>query len=129
MLAYTFKFRLCKAFLFWYLFSFAQISLNVGMKRLKNIHPGEILSEEFLKPKNLSVSRLSKDTGISRTRISNIVKRESGITSAVALKLSAYFGNSVKFWLGLQKDYEQTQLSKRGKAILKEIKAGRFQKI
>jgi len=99
------------------------------MKRLKNIHPGEILSEEFLKPKNLSVSRLSKDTGISRTRISNIVKRESGITSAVALKLSAYFGNSVKFWLGLQKDYEQTQLSKRGKAILKEIKAGRFQKI
>jgi antitoxin HigA-1 len=76
------------------------------MKKLKNIHPGEILSEEFLIPLNISAYRLSKDTGIPQTRVSAIIKGERSITANTALRLSKYFGNSAKFWLGLQADYD-----------------------
>jgi len=76
------------------------------MKRLKNIHPGEILMEEFLIPLEISAYRLSKDIGIPQTRISEIIKGNRRITADTALRLSLYFGNSAKFWLGLQDDYD-----------------------
>ncbi|HTO35415.1 MAG TPA: HigA family addiction module antitoxin [Flavobacterium sp.] len=76
------------------------------MQTLKNIHPGEILLEEFLIPLNISQYRLSKDLGIPQTRISEIVKGNRRITADTALRLSKYFGNSAKFWLGLQDDYD-----------------------
>lgn len=76
------------------------------MKRLKNIHPGEILLEEFLTPLEISAYRLSKDIGIPQTRISEIIKGNRRITADTALRLSFYFGNSAKFWLGLQDDYD-----------------------
>ncbi len=76
------------------------------MKKLKNIHPGEILLEEFLLPLNISAYRLSKDIGIPQTRISEILKLNRRITADTALRLSIYFGNSPKFWLGLQDDYD-----------------------
>jgi addiction module HigA family antidote len=76
------------------------------MTRLKNIHPGEILSEEFLVPLSISAYRLAKDTGIPQTRISEILKGNRRITADTALRLSKYFGNSAKFWLGLQDDYD-----------------------
>lgn len=76
------------------------------MRRLKNIHPGEVLSEEFLKPLDLSAYRLSKDIGIPQTRISEIVKGNRRITADTALRLSKYFGVSPKFWLGLQDDFD-----------------------
>jgi len=76
------------------------------MARLKNIHPGEILSEEFLKPLSISAYRLSKDLGIPQTRISAILKGKRRITADTALRLSKYFGNSAKFWLGLQDDFD-----------------------
>lgn len=76
------------------------------MKKLKNIHPGEILQEEFLIPLELSAYRLSKDIGIPQTRISEILKGNRRITADTALRLSKYFGNSAKFWLGLQDDYD-----------------------
>jgi len=76
------------------------------MKRLKNIHPGEILQEEFLIPLKLSAYRLSKDIGIPQTRISEILKGNRRITADTALRLSKYFGNSAKFWLGLQDDFD-----------------------
>ena len=76
------------------------------MTRLKNIHPGEVLSEEFLKPLSISAYRLSKDIGIPQTRISAILKGKRRITADTALRLSKYFGNSAKFWLGLQDDYD-----------------------
>ena len=76
------------------------------MKRLKNIHPGEILLEEFLNPLVISAYRLSKDTGIPQTRISAIIKGNRRITADTALRLAKYFGNSAKFWLGLQDDYD-----------------------
>jgi addiction module HigA family antidote len=85
------------------------------MKKLKNIHPGEILLEEFLIPLEVSAYRLSKDIGIPQTRISEIIKGNRRITADTALRFSIYFGNSPKFWLGLQDDYdieeEKTKLS------------------
>lgn len=71
------------------------------MKNLKNIHPGEILLEEFLIPLGVSAYRLSKEISIPQTPISEIVKGKRCITSATALRLSKFFGNSAKFWLGL----------------------------
>ena len=76
------------------------------MKKLKNIHPGEILLEEFLVPLEISAYRLSKDIGIPQTRISAILKGNRRITADTALRLSKYFGNSAKFWLGLQDDFD-----------------------
>ena len=76
------------------------------MAKLKNIHPGEVLSEEFLLPFGISAYKLSKDIGIPQTRISEILKGNRRITADTALRLSKYFGNSAKFWLGLQDDYD-----------------------
>src|SRR5258707_15281992 len=76
------------------------------MRKLKNIHPGEVLQEEFLTPLGLSAYRLSKDIGIPQTRISEIVKGNRRVTADTALRLSKYFGNSAKFWLGLQDDFD-----------------------
>ena len=76
------------------------------MKKLPNIHPGEILQKEFLEALNISAYRLSKDTLIPQTRISQIIKGKRRLTADTALRLSHYFGNSAKFWLGLQDDYD-----------------------
>lgn len=76
------------------------------MKELRNISPGEILLEEFLIPMEISQYRLSKDLSIPQTRVSEIVKGNRRITADTALRLSAYFGNSAKFWLGIQDDYD-----------------------
>ena len=76
------------------------------MARLKNIHPGEILMEEFLSPLNITAYKLSKDIGIPQTRVSEILKGNRRITANTAIRLSQYFGNSAKFWLGLQDDFD-----------------------
>jgi antitoxin HigA-1 len=76
------------------------------MKRLKNIHPGEVLQEEFLVPMNITAYRLAKETYIPQTRISEILKGNRRITADTALRFSQYFGTSAKFWLGLQDDYD-----------------------
>ena len=76
------------------------------MAKLKNIHPGEVLMEEFLIPLEVTAYKLAKDTGIPQTRVSQILKGNRRITADTALRLSKYFGNSAKFWLGLQDDYD-----------------------
>lgn len=76
------------------------------MNNLRNIHPGEVLLEEFLKPLEISAYKLSKDTFIPQTRISQIVKGRRKVTVDTALRLSKYFGVSAKFWLGLQDDFD-----------------------
>ena len=93
------------------------------MAKLNNIHPGEILTEEFLIPLNISAYKLSKDIGIPQTRISEIVKGNRRITADTALRLSKYFGNSAKFWLGLQDDFDIEEETSTKKTILKSIKA------
>ena len=76
------------------------------MRKLKNVHPGEVLQEEFLIPLDISAYRLSKDVGIPQTRISEIVKGNRRITADTALRLSKYLGTTAKFWLGLQNDFD-----------------------
>ena len=76
------------------------------MAKLKNIHPGEILSEEFLQPLNITAYKLAKDIEIPQTRISEIVKGNRRISADTAIRLSRYFGNTAKFWLGLHDDYD-----------------------
>lgn len=85
------------------------------MERLTNIHPGEVLREEFLKPLGISAYKLSKETFIPQTRISEILKGNRRITADTALRFSKFFGNSAKFWLGLQDDYdiEEESLQKK----------------
>jgi len=76
------------------------------MEKLPNIHPGEILNEEFLIPLNISAYRLAKETNIANTYVSQIIKGNRRITADTALRLSIFFGNSARFWLGLQDDYD-----------------------
>lgn len=92
------------------------------MKKLKNIHPGEILQLEFLIPLEISAYKLSKDIDIPQTRISAILNGNRRITADTALRLSRYFGNSAKFWLGLQNDYDIEEASKLKKTELNTIK-------
>jgi len=92
------------------------------MEKLLNIHPGEILLEEFLKPLNISAYRLSKDISIPQTRTSEIIKGNRSITADTALRLSYYFGNSAKFWLGLQNDFDLEEEKKLKARDLKRIK-------
>jgi addiction module HigA family antidote len=91
------------------------------MEKLDNIHPGEVLREEFMKPLDVTAYRLSKELGIPQTRISEILKGRRRVSADTALRLSRYFGNSPKFWLGLQDDYDlEEELNSR---------KGEFQKI
>ncbi len=76
------------------------------MEKLKNTHPGQILNNEFLIPLGISAYRLAKETFIPQTRVSEILKGNRRITADTALRLSKYFGNSPKFWLGLQNDFD-----------------------
>jgi addiction module HigA family antidote len=92
------------------------------MKKLRNIHPGEILLEEFLIPLGISAYKLSKDTGLPQTRISAIVKGNRRITADTALRLAKYFGNSAKFWLGLQDDFDIEEENQNLKSTLNSIR-------
>jgi addiction module HigA family antidote len=92
------------------------------MEKLANVHPGEVLNLEFLEPLEISAYRLSKDLKIPQTRISEIIKGRRRITADTALRLSKYFGNSAKFWLGLQDDYDIEEERDEKQAELDEIK-------
>jgi antitoxin HigA-1 len=92
------------------------------MARLKNIHPGEILLKEFLTPLGISAYKLSKDVEIPQTRVSEIIKGNRRITADTALRLSKYFGNSAKFWLGLQDDFDIEEEKFAKESIFKSIK-------
>lgn len=76
------------------------------MDKLRNIHPGEILQEEFLEPFDITAYSLAKEIKIPQTRISQILQGRRRITADTALRLSEFFGNSAQFWLGLQNDYD-----------------------
>jgi antitoxin HigA-1 len=95
------------------------------MEKLNNIHPGEILQEEFLIPLKISAYKLSKDINIPQTRISEILKGKRRITADTALRLSNYFGVSAKFWLGLQDDFdieEEIAIKKDEFKVIKKFK-------
>jgi len=76
------------------------------MKKLANIHPGEVLLEKFLIPMEISQNALARATGVPPRRINEIVLGKRGITADTALRLAAFFDTSEGFWLGLQADYD-----------------------
>jgi addiction module HigA family antidote len=78
----------------------------VAEEKLKPIHPGEVLFEEFLKPMELSQNQLALSIGVPARRINEIVLGKRSITADTALRLGRYFGMSPQFWLGLQMDYD-----------------------
>jgi antitoxin HigA-1 len=92
------------------------------MKKLRNIHPGEVLLDEFLKPMSISAYRLSKDIGIPQTRTSAILKGARSITADTAVRLAIYFGTSAKFWLGLQDDFDLEETRRNKGSELAKIK-------
>jgi addiction module HigA family antidote len=92
------------------------------MEKIKNIHPGEVLLEEFLIPMNISAYKLSKDLEIPQTRISLILKGKRSITADTAVRLSIYFGTSPKFWLGLQDDFDLEEENVNKKMVFSRIK-------
>ncbi len=92
------------------------------MEKISNINPGEILNEEFLIPLGISAYRLAKETFIPQTRISEILKGNRRITADTALRLSRFFGNSPRFWLGLQNDFDLEEEGNQKENELNKIK-------
>ena len=77
-----------------------------AQEKLKPVHPGEVLLEEFLRPMELSQNRVALDMGVSVRRINEIVRGKRRMTADTALRLARFFGTSPQFWLGLQMDYD-----------------------
>jgi len=89
-------------------------------KRLPNIHPGEILAEEFMEPMHVTGYRLAKDTGIDPKRISDIIHRKRSVSADTALRLSKFFGTTAQFWLNLQNSFDLEEKQRElGKALSK----------
>lgn len=87
----------------------------------KNIHPGEILLEEFLRPMEISQTRLAQSIGVPPRRINEIVLGKRGITADTALRLAKVFGTSVQFWMGLQDEYELREAHQATKGQLEQM--------
>lgn len=90
-------------------------------KRLPNIHSGEVLEEEFLKPLHISVSRLAQAIHVPPRRIAELIEQKRRITPNVALRLATCFGTSPQFWLGLQMDYDLEETQRRFEKQLARI--------
>lgn len=92
-------------------------------KSLHPVHPGEVLSEEFLRPMEISQNRLAINIGVPPRRINEIVLGKRGITADTALRLAKFFGTSAEFWLGLQKQYElDVTAEELGERLEKEVR-------
>jgi antitoxin HigA-1 len=89
--------------------------------RIPEVHPGEILKEEFLKPLGISAYRLAKETKIPATRISQIIKGNRRLTADTALRFAKFFGNSAEFWLGIQMEYDLRKEKAIIECVLEEI--------
>jgi addiction module HigA family antidote len=90
--------------------------------KLKPVHPGEVLLEEFLKPMGISQNHLALKIGVPARRINEIVLGKRRITADTALRLSLFFGNSARFWLGLQTDYDlDVTADESGEQIEREV--------
>jgi len=79
----------------------------MGFKNgMRPVHPGEVLSEEYLKPLGMSVNALAKALHLSPSRVNDIVLERRGISADTAVRLARYFGSSAQFWLNLQSAYD-----------------------
>ena len=94
------------------------------MTKLPNIHPGEVLREEFLIPLKLSQNRVARDINVPPRRINEIVLEKRTVTADTALRLARYFGTSERFWLGLQADYDLDEAHRSlGDRLEKEVQS------
>jgi addiction module HigA family antidote len=92
-------------------------------KKLKPVHPGEVLLEEFLKPMGLSQNRVALNIGVPPRRINEIILEKRRITADTALRLARFFGTSPEFWLGLQAQYDLDVTSDElGERLEREVK-------
>jgi addiction module HigA family antidote len=91
------------------------------MKRLRNIHPGDVLKAEFLEPMQISSYRLSKETGLSQTHIGQIIRAERAVTAETALKLGKFFAVPAEFWLNLQNLYDLEEGRRKLSSKLRSI--------
>ncbi len=93
------------------------------MAKLQNIHPGEILLEECLKPMEISQNRLARDIGVPPRRINEIVHGKRAVSADTSLRLARYFGTSEGFWMGLQADYDLEEARDRlGDRLDREVR-------
>jgi addiction module HigA family antidote len=91
------------------------------MKTLPNIHPGEVLLEEFLKPLDISQNRLARAMGVPPRRINEIVHGNRAVSADTAIRLSRALGTSEQFWMGLQADYDLEEARKAAQSELKKV--------
>lgn len=91
------------------------------MKPLPNIHPGEVLLEEFLQPLDISQNRLARAMGVPPRRINEIVHGKRSVTADTALRLARALGTSEQFWMGLQADYDLEEARKAARGELKNV--------
>lgn len=94
---------------------------KASKQKLHNIHPGEVLREEFLIPLGISQYRLAKEIGVTEARISAICLGKRAITADTALRLAAFFGTTSGFWLGMQADYDTEEAAKELSDVLAQI--------
>jgi len=91
------------------------------MENISNVHPGEILENEFLEPLGITAYKLSKAIGVQQTRISLIIKGDRGITANTAIRFSKFFGTSPEFWMNLQREYDLRKVKIEIKEIIDNI--------
>jgi addiction module HigA family antidote len=91
------------------------------LENLTNIHPGEVLDEEFMKPFNLTNYKLAKAIDVQQITISLIKRGKRGITADKALRFSKYFGTTPEFWMNLQREYDLRNEKARKKDVLDNI--------
>jgi len=91
------------------------------MKKLQNIHPGEILLEEFLNPMNISQNRLARAMSVPPRRINEIVHGKRAVTADTAIRLALALGTSEQFWMGLQADFDLEEAKKSAQKELDKI--------
>ncbi len=91
------------------------------MRRLPNIHPGEVLLEEFLIPMGISQNSVAGSIGVPPRRINEIVLGKRAITADTALRLAHYFGTSDHFWMALQASFDLEEARKKLGSRLKQL--------
>jgi addiction module HigA family antidote len=91
------------------------------MKKLRPAHPGQLLLEEFIKPMNLTVYRVAKDSGIPQSSLAALVNGQRSTSAETAMRLGLYFGMDAQFWLNLQTRYDLMMLEDKRRKIEKEV--------
>jgi addiction module HigA family antidote len=95
----------------------------MATKKLRPVHPGDILKHDFLEPLEITPYRLAKELGVSRPTVNQLVTRRRSVTAEMALRLARYFGMSAQVWQNLQAQYDlEVAMTKIGKTVKQKIR-------